>query len=207
MADAGAPPEAIALAVDEIEALQTSLDARRTADRDRKRAFRERQKSENVLGQSGDSPQMSAPPPSLDKEIPPKPPKEIKPIPGVTGTRTHEGVRETPLDQFIGFRKSIKKPMTARAIELATMKLAKLEADGHNPQAVVDQSIFSGWTGLFKLQEDSIRHGKPTHNDRAPDTGGIRNQMLRLVLGTDADASDPRDNRRGAIHGAGQRPE
>jgi hypothetical protein len=55
MAEAGAPPEAIALAVEELEALQASLDARRIADRDRKRDQRERQKSANVTGQSEDS--------------------------------------------------------------------------------------------------------------------------------------------------------
>jgi hypothetical protein len=54
MADAGASSEVIALAVEEIEALQSSLDARRAADRDRKRAQREREKSANVTGQSED---------------------------------------------------------------------------------------------------------------------------------------------------------
>lgn len=55
MTDAGAPPEAIALAVEEIEALQMSLEARRYADRDRKRAQRERQKAADVTGHSEDS--------------------------------------------------------------------------------------------------------------------------------------------------------
>lgn len=55
MSDAGAPPEAIALAVEEIEALQATLEARRTADRDRKRAQRERLKTADVTGQSEDS--------------------------------------------------------------------------------------------------------------------------------------------------------
>lgn len=52
MTDAGAPPEAIAIAVEEIEAIQACLDARRAADRDRKREQRERQKQANVTGQS-----------------------------------------------------------------------------------------------------------------------------------------------------------
>jgi hypothetical protein len=61
MTDAGAPPEAIAIAVEEIEAIQASLDARRSADRDRKRAQREAQKSAIVTGQSGDSPETVTP--------------------------------------------------------------------------------------------------------------------------------------------------
>jgi hypothetical protein len=87
MSDAGAPPEAIALAVEEIEALQAMLDARRAADRDRKRAQREREKSANVTGQSEDSHGTVTPLVSLDKEISPRPPKEINPIPCVRNTR------------------------------------------------------------------------------------------------------------------------
>jgi hypothetical protein len=81
MTEAGAPPEAIALAVEEIEALQGSLDARRAADRDRKREQRERQKSANVTGQSEDSHNVVRLRVSPDKEKSPIPPKEINPIP------------------------------------------------------------------------------------------------------------------------------
>ena len=52
MTEAGAPPEAIAIALEEIEVIQTALDARRAADRDRKREQRERQKTANVTGRS-----------------------------------------------------------------------------------------------------------------------------------------------------------
>jgi hypothetical protein len=87
MTEAGAPPEAIAIAVEEIEAIQASLDARRTADRERKREQREREKSANVTGHSEDSHNVVPITPSLDKEIPPRPPKEINPIPCVKRTR------------------------------------------------------------------------------------------------------------------------
>lgn len=66
MSDAGAPAEAIALAVEAIEAMQVSLDARRTADRDRKRAQRARRKSANVAGQSEDNPETVTPMGSLE---------------------------------------------------------------------------------------------------------------------------------------------
>lgn len=79
MTDAGAPPEAIALAVEEIEAMQAVIDSRRLADRDRKRAYRESQKSADVLGQSGDSPETVRDMGFLDKEKSPRPPKEINP--------------------------------------------------------------------------------------------------------------------------------
>jgi hypothetical protein len=57
MSEAGAPAEAIALAVEEIEAMQAVIDARRVADRDRKREQREARKTAVVLGQSEDSPE------------------------------------------------------------------------------------------------------------------------------------------------------
>lgn len=87
LAELGATPEMIALAVEEIEADRQCLEARRTAERDRKRVQRERLKSADVTGQvtpcPGDVPVRV----SLDKEKPPTPPKEINPIPCVRDTR------------------------------------------------------------------------------------------------------------------------
>lgn len=76
MADAGAPPEAIALAVEAIEAAQEKQDATRLAARDRKRRERERSR------QSRDSHATVTPlsediPPSKEKS--PTPPKETQP--------------------------------------------------------------------------------------------------------------------------------
>lgn len=79
MSEAGAPPEAIALAIEEIEAMQELLDSRRAADRDRKRAQRERQKTANVTGQSEDGHGTVTVMGFLDKEKAPTPPKEINP--------------------------------------------------------------------------------------------------------------------------------
>lgn len=96
MGEAGAPPEAIAIALEEIEALHTALDSRRTADRDRKRDQRERQKTAAVTGQSGDSPGTVTPRPSFDKERSPRPPKEIKSIPCVSRAREAAGYHRLP---------------------------------------------------------------------------------------------------------------
>lgn len=85
MGELGATPEMIALAVEEIEASQTSLEARRSADRDRKRAQREREKSANVTGHSEDGHNVVPLRVSLDKEKSPIPPKEINPIPSESG--------------------------------------------------------------------------------------------------------------------------
>lgn len=99
MTEAGAPPEAIAIALEEIETIQASLDARRTADRDRKRDQRERQKTSNVTGQSEDSPETVTPESDgrvfLDKKAP-QTPEKIKPIPCVRETRVRLGYHRMP---------------------------------------------------------------------------------------------------------------
>ncbi len=41
---------------------------------------------------------------------------------------------------------------TQRAQELSLGSLAKLRDDGHDPKAVIEQSIERGWTGLFPLK-------------------------------------------------------
>src|SRR3546814_17302855 len=46
-------------------------------------------------------------------------------------------------------RIKIRKPMTDYAKSLAVAELARLAADDHPPGAVLDQSIFSDWQGLF----------------------------------------------------------
>jgi len=86
MTEAGAPPEAIALAVEEIEAIQLSLEARRSADRERKRAQRERQKSADVTGHSAPCHTVVQLRVSPDKETP-QTPKEINPIPCASSAR------------------------------------------------------------------------------------------------------------------------
>lgn len=61
---------------------------------------------------------------------------------------------------YIKHRKSIKKPMTDRAIELAVSQLEKLSG-GDNDVAIeiINQSILNGWQGLFELKKNT---GKQT---------------------------------------------
>jgi hypothetical protein len=87
LGELGATPEMIALAVEEIEAERVCLEARRNADRDRKREQRKREKSADVTGQVTPCPNMSQERVSLDKEKPPRPPKEINPFPCVSEPR------------------------------------------------------------------------------------------------------------------------
>jgi len=70
MASAGASPEAIALAVEAIEAVQHADKERRAKQAERKARQRERDKAVTVTGQSRDMDVTSLSP----KEIPPTPP-------------------------------------------------------------------------------------------------------------------------------------
>ena len=51
------------------------------------------------------------------------------------------------------FRNS-RKGWTTRARELSLRKLTQLHDTGHDPRAVIEQSIERGWTGLFPLKEE-----------------------------------------------------
>jgi DNA-binding MarR family transcriptional regulator len=48
--------------------------------------------------------------------------------------------------------RNARKGWTPKARELSLATLAKLHAAGHQPRAVIEQSIERGWTGLFPLK-------------------------------------------------------
>lgn len=55
---------------------------------------------------------------------------------------------------WLEMRKSIKKPLTARAKKMAIHKLELLLQIGQDPTKVLDQSTFHNWIGLFPLKEE-----------------------------------------------------
>jgi hypothetical protein len=52
--------------------------------------------------------------------------------------------------------------MTHRAQELAIGALGRLRAAGHDPRAVIEQSILNGWRGLFPVRSSSDSPGNGT---------------------------------------------
>jgi hypothetical protein len=58
-------------------------------------------------------------------------------------------------------RKKIRKPLTDYAIELAIRKLDELRHQGHDPAAVLNQSVLNNWTGLFPLRSENQRRPAP----------------------------------------------
>jgi biotin operon repressor len=52
---------------------------------------------------------------------------------------------------------------TDHAAALAVRELGKLNAEGHSPRAVIEQSIASGWTGLFPLKAQAQQSRQPAN--------------------------------------------
>lgn len=81
----------------------------------------------------------------LDGESPPDPP-------------AGDLVFAVPADAMKAFRDhrtKLKHPMTQRAEELLIAKLERIHADhGHDPSAVIDQSILNGWRGVFPIKDE-----------------------------------------------------
>ena len=65
----------------------------------------------------------------------------------------NDEVLNSAFEDFIAHRKTIKKPMGEKAIELAINKLGKLSG-GDNEKAIeiINQSIMNGWQGLFEVK-------------------------------------------------------
>lgn len=90
--------------------------------------------------------------PEQEQEPEPEKPKSA-------ATPLPDWVPPEPWAGYIAMRAKIRKPMTQRAKELAVGELEKLRGQGHDPQAVLEQSIFHSWQGLFPLRPNSSKGG------------------------------------------------
>jgi hypothetical protein len=70
------------------------------------------------------------------------------------------------LRDFLEMRKAIKKPMTDRAKSELLTKLDKLASTDEEKIAILDQSIFNSWQGVFALKQDN-RAGSVTRTSTA----------------------------------------
>ena len=68
--------------------------------------------------------------------------------------------------EWCAYRKGARWKESAQRYSLA--ELDKLRRDGHDPPAVIRQSIAAGWTGLFPLKHTGARH-EPHRNLSAVD--------------------------------------
>ncbi len=102
-------------------------------------------------------------------------------------------------------RKALKRPVTDDARRLQIKKLEALRAKGHDPQAVLEQSIANGWQGLFEIKPDIQHtitggqgHGsntrKPTAEERQQ---GIADNVARAIARGEARMGSHADRHHG----------
>lgn len=88
---------------------------------------------------------------------------------------------------FVEHRKRVRAPMTAFAQGRAIAELGRLRQDGHDPGAVIGQSIMQGWKGLFPLHSTTTRRN--IHDERADTiaklTGRYRQDRTILDIAPD----------------------
>ena len=70
---------------------------------------------------------------------------------------------------WVNHRRSIKKPITERSAQLTIGQLSGFRSDGHDPVAIINRSIMSGWQGLFEPKNQMNGHAaaqtKKTYSD------------------------------------------
>jgi hypothetical protein len=59
-------------------------------------------------------------------------------------------------NDFIAFRKEHKKPLTPTSRKYILQRLDDLRLAGHDPAAVLKQSIRNSWPGLYPLSKDRL---------------------------------------------------
>lgn len=70
-----------------------------------------------------------------------------------------EWLPDSTWNDWHNFRNA-RKGWTTKARELSLRTLGELRAAGHDPRAVIEQSIERGWTGLFPIRQQDTR-GSP----------------------------------------------
>lgn len=77
-------------------------------------------------------------------------------------------------EAYLDMRKSIKRTLTEHGIQLAINELSKLRDAGHDPAAILNQSTFNNWKGLFALKEDGKKAGQ-----QVPDPDEIHHRFTK----------------------------
>ena len=77
--------------------------------------------------------------------------------------QTDVSLNQEALDEWIAYRKEIKKPLKPMSIDRVIKKLIKLsQGDLKIQAAMVEQSIENGWTGLFEVKKTQTQVNKET---------------------------------------------
>ena len=73
---------------------------------------------------------------------------------------------QTTIYDFIKMRKTIKKPMTDRALKTMLNKLNKFNMNEEKQILILEQSILSSWSDIYELKTENIK--KPQQQKSIP---------------------------------------
>lgn len=92
-----------------------------------------------------------------------------------------------PVEQWNAFvemrAKTIKSPLSPRAVTLAINNLDELQRDGHDPGQVLDQSTLNNWKGLFPIKD--ANHGNRSQTNRRNSPGAQRDDRDHFARAID----------------------
>jgi hypothetical protein len=80
---------------------------------------------------------------------------------------------------FLEMRRKIGKPATDTAREIILKRLAQFEAEGHDPNAILNQSIVCSWTNVFPLKNNNGSKRGQGNNDPDYYTRGKYGHVVR----------------------------
>ena len=88
------------------------------------------------------------------------------------------------MNDFIDMRKTIKKPMTSRALELLIDKVRKMTKDEQEQINILNQSIERGWQTIYPLKEEinGTNRGN-TEKPICPSTSGGFKDRSNIFMG------------------------
>jgi hypothetical protein len=69
-------------------------------------------------------------------------------------------------EDFEAMRRKLRKPLTDKARDLLVGKLLKLQHDGNDTIAVLEQSIAAAWQGVFPVRQTSERRGNGDYESK-----------------------------------------
>lgn len=72
---------------------------------------------------------------------------------------------------FVAMRRTIRKPLTDAAVRILVKRLDGFRSQGHDPRAVIEESVANSWQGFF-----------PPKNARSVDE---RQRSVRPLLDSD----------------------
>ena len=78
-----------------------------------------------------------------------------------------EFVSDEMWEAYLKHRKQKKVAVTERSYNLLCKKLTKWHSEGHDVNAILEQSVENGWTGVFEVKknESALQHiSTPTHD-------------------------------------------